>query len=417
MSMKLEYNVIDQHLHQRKPDLKESVRTEMNRAFNLLCDLAGKIGFSGMISVNSDLNFDIWLEDMPEFADQAHGLELKWQIFSNGESVYIYINNMLDRTIDCYVSTGEIHTSSKKRNMSFWTKLGGEKYDRSDRSVRFGHPDDFEKHIDQIAKYINKSNTLNKCKLQNMERLAEFKKKMKKVEIEACSGEYIAGAIEEQLKESMGPGFIFRTLVEDKNKDIPCKWTVSVSNWRNMERYLDLNENESLAKTIANNGDVTSTDEKARIYLNSMSETDYDYKLRALIVNYYGGAASKLIPDLDEYIKEGERIMHPHYFSLDKRFNRDFQQYTETSPFYFQIVYSPLHNGPQKFTISYSGSKHFAAVIKKAVKKTSDIDFKVAANEFEDVKEYVRRVVKAEEQLWKIYNAAAHEVEMLALDL
>lgn len=413
--MKLEYDAL------LSLNLKTPMKSKLNDGVNLLCDLAGQIGFGGVVCKTRDGYEDSWsvyLHDTYEYEDQAHGLELDWRVYTNGESAYIRLEDMKDRKVDCYVSTGDIKVHYSKRNMSFWTKLGGHRYDCSafsrDRTISFGHPEDFEKWVDKIAKYINKSNTLNKCKLANMEALATFKRALKKAEIESSNGEYIAGAIEEQLKELLaGTGLETRIIVEDSNRDVPCKWSVSITNWRNAERY-ELFRNCDTFAQMYQRDEKNLYKERAAMYLERPSlNTNYDNKLKDAITN-----AAPVEMDLKEWFNAGTKHPVPKWYSLDKRFNKNLQEYTESTEMYFTVQYWPTVQSRDKFSIKYSYIGNFHPIVQKAIRGgRKESNFFITASDLEEAKALVRRVIATEEKLWKLYDHTRNEEWHIAMDI
>lgn len=402
-------------------NLKTPMKSKLNDGVNLLCDLAGQVGFGGVVVQTRNGYEDSWsvyLHDTYEYEDQAHGLELDWRVWTNGETAYIRLEDMKDRKVDCYVSTGDVKVHYSKRNMSFWTKLGGHRYDCSatsrDRTISFGHPEDFEKWIDKIAKYINKSNTLNKCKLANMEALANFKRAMKKAEIESSNGEYIAGAIEEQLKELLaGTGLETRIVVEDSNRDVPCKWSVSITNWRNAERY-ELWRNCDKFAQMYQMDEKNLYKERAAIYLERPSlNTDYDKKLNDVITMEQPAGV-----DLTDWLDAGRKHKAPKWYSLDKRFNKNLQEYTEETEMYFTVQYWPTVQSRDKFSIKYSYIGNFHPIVQKAIRGgRKESNFFIAAADLEEVKALVRRAITTEEKLWKLYDHTRNEEWHIAMDI
>jgi len=416
--MKLDYNAL------LSLNLKTPMKSKLNDGVNLLCDLAGQVGFGGVVVQTRDGYEDSWsvyMHDMPEYEDQAHGLELDWRVWTNGETAYIRLEDMKDRKVDCYVSTGDVKVHYSKRNMSFWTKLGGHRYDCSafsrDRTISFGHPEDFERWVDKIAKYINKSNTLNKCKLANMEALANFKRAIKKAEIESSNGEYIAGAIEEQLKELLaGTGLETRIIVEDTTRDVPQKWSVSITNWRNAERY-ELWRNCDTFAQFLQRDQKDLYKERAKMYLSRPSlNTDYDKKLKDVID--LKAEEKNFEYDLTDWFNAGTKRAIPKWYSLDKRFNKNLQEYTEETEMYFTVQYWPTVQSRDKFSIKYSLMGNFHPVVQKAIRGgRKESNFFITASDLDEAKALVRRVIAAEEKLWKLYDHTRNEEWHIAMDI
>lgn len=365
----------------------------VNEIVNAISDFALGTNMSAMITdYHPGASSWVELHDTPDFKDEWYGFKIKFELCYTRDGVSVI--RFEDRTVsknngkDC-----GWEEDFRKHSKTFFKHFGAEKWSNSEYYFK---REVFVAAIPKMIKYFNKSNTLNRNRVNNAKTINEIKQSLRKKEVKAIQFNTIAALAEEWVK-GIDPNLhiAVQDLSTKGNTQYSC-WRLNIINSRPCIWYSNKAYNDNFHRILTSPLDSHTLLDTRYVLPHTPTGQQMLHRIREWVDENIQGNESFTPAQRDEYIKEAMRepAKIGNLYTCDPRFNDNIKEHTAYADVSFIVV---LNYEKNYWNVKYSRRDQLPFRFQQLLNFGATTE----TENFEYVVEYMAQCIHVEEMLWK----------------